>query len=221
MAKVKILIVDDDHTTSSIMELLVKNAGYKVVGIASSAKEAIDAARDLEPDLVLMDIMLGDGADGIDSALVISKHMNIAIVFVTAYSDQRTLRRVRNVKPKGFINKPLRELDIKTTIELAINTKAKNIIYQDIENLSAQEALQNIYTLTRSESKVVVSLMQFPDLDTTASILDRSISTIRTHLKRIYKKTNTHSKAELIHELRTGPMASWLANKNITIKDAL
>ena len=112
-----LLIVDDDRTTASVMQLHLDNFGYHIAGIASSAKEAINIARDLKPDLVLMDIKLGEGADGIDAALAISKHMNIPIVFVTAHSDNKTLRRAKIVNPAGFINKPLRESDLKTTID--------------------------------------------------------------------------------------------------------
>ena len=77
------------------MRLHLNSFGYSVARRASSAKEAIAIARDVEPDLVLMDIRLGEGADGIDAALVIGKHMDVPIVFVTAHSDSETLRRQR------------------------------------------------------------------------------------------------------------------------------
>ena len=124
MTKAKILIVDDNRTTASVMKLYLKQFGYNVVGIATNGRESIEKANNLTPDLVLMDIKLGEGMDGIDAAEVISKHLNILIVFVTAHANDNILSRAKLSEPAGFINKPLREKNLKTTIELAL-TKVK------------------------------------------------------------------------------------------------
>ncbi|MEE8233426.1 MAG: response regulator transcription factor [Gammaproteobacteria bacterium] len=216
MSKESILIVDDDRTTASIMQLHLDNFGYHVAGIAYSAKEAIVLARDMEPDLVLMDIRLGEGADGIDAALAISKHMNIPIVFVTAYSDSKTLRRAKIVNPAGFINKPLRESDLKTTIEFAINSKLK-IVNKSLKGASIGKILEETYKLTPAEVRVLTMLMEYPELKSTANALNICISTVRTHLKHIYRKTNTNSKLMLLREIASGPAAK-LINKQLNEK---
>lgn len=216
MSKENILIVDDDRTTASIMQLHLNNFGYNVTGIASSAKEAIHMARDMEPDLVLMDIRLGEGADGIDAALAISKHMNIPIVFVTAYSDSKTLRRAKIVNPAGFINKPLRESDLKTTIEFAINSKQK-MVNKNLKGASIGKVLGETYKLTPAEIRVMTMLMEYPELKSTANALNICVSTVRTHLKHIYRKTNTNSKVMLLREIASGPVAK-LINKQLNGK---
>ena len=212
MHKENILIVDDDRTTASIMQLHLRNFGYHVAGIASSAKEAITIARDMEPDLVLMDIRLGEGADGIDAALAISKHMDVPIVFVTAHSDSKTLRRAKIVNPVGFINKPLRESDLKTTIEFAINQNPKTVD-KKLDGTSIENILEKTYKLTPAEAKVVSMLMKYPELNSTANALNLALSTVRTHLKHIYRKTNTNSKLMLLREIATGPVGK-LINKH-------
>lgn len=213
MPKESILIVDDDRTTASIMQLHLNSFGYHVAGIASSAKEAINIARDLEPDLVLMDIRLGEGADGIDAAMAISKYMDVPIVFVTAHSDKDTLRRAKIVNPVGFINKPLRESDLKTTIEFAINqppkTTNKNLNGTSIENI-----LVETYKLTPAEARVVNMLIKYPELNSTANALNLALSTVRTHLKHIYRKTNTNSKLMLLREIATGPAAKLISKQS-------
>ncbi|MFB3089774.1 MAG: response regulator [Gammaproteobacteria bacterium] len=213
MSKESILIVDDDRTTASVMQLHLDNFGYHVAGIASSAKEAINIARDLKPDLVLMDIRLGEGADGIDAALAISKHMNIPIVFVTAHSDSKTLRRAKIVNPAGFINKPLRESDLKTTIEFALNQHPK-IVEKSLEGASIGIILEKTYKLTPAEARVVNMLLKYPELNSTANALNICLSTVRTHLKHIYRKTNTNSKLMLLREIASGPAAK-LINKQL------
>lgn len=209
MSKENILIVDDDRTTASVIQLHLNNLGYHVTGIATSAKEAIHAARNMKPDLVLMDIRLGKGADGIDAALAINKHMNIPIVFVTEHSDNKTLRRAKIVNPAGFINKPLRESDLKTTIEFAINSKRK-IVNKNLKGISIGKFLEETYRLTPAEVRVVKMLLEYPELKSTANALNICLSTVRTHLKHIYRKTNTNSKLMLLREIATGPAAELI-----------
>ena len=217
MHKESILIVDDDRTTASIMQLHLNHFGYHVAGIASSAKEAINIARDLEPDLVLMDIRLGEGADGIDAAMAISKHMDVPIVFVTAHSDKDTLRRAKIVNPVGFINKPLRESDLKTTIEFAITQKPKRTD-KNLKDISIERVLEKTYKLTPAEIRIVIKLIKYPELKSTANALNICLSTVRTHLKHIYRKTNTNSKLMLLREIATGPAAN-LINKQSSEKN--
>ncbi len=209
MHKESILIVDDDRTTASIMQLHLNSFGYHVAGIASSAKEAISIARDMEPDLVLMDIRLGEGADGIDAAMAISKYMDVPIVFVTAHSDSKTLRRAKIVNPVGYINKPLRESDLKTTIEFAISQKPKKTD-NNLKDTSIERMLKKTYKLTPAEIRIVIKLIKYPELKSTANALNICLSTVRTHLKHIYRKTNTNSKLMLLREIATGPAAKLI-----------
>ena len=176
-------------------------------------KKQSKIAKDIEPDLVLMDIRLGEGADGIDAATAISKHMDVPIVFVTAHSDSDTLRRAKIVNPVGFINKPLRESDLKTTIEFAINAKPKKI-KTGINDSSLDNILMEAYKLTPAEVRVVKMLMKYPELNSTANALNLAISTVRTHLKHIYRKTNTNSKLMLLREVATGPAGKQISEQS-------
>ncbi len=221
MKKESILIVDDDRAAASIMQLHLNNFGYHFAGIASSAKEAIYIAREMQPDLVLMDIRLGEGADGIDAATVISNHMDVPIVFVTAHSDSNTLRRAKIVNPLGFINKPLRESDLRTTIEFAINAKPK-IVKSDPNDSTIENILEKTYELTPAEIRVTKMLIKYPELSSTANALNIALSTVRTHLKHIYRKTNTNSKLMLLREIAIGPVGKLInkqSNDKADIKD--
>ena len=116
----KILIVDDDRTTSSVIELQLQKMGYLVAAIAKSGTSAIKQCEKLAPDLVLMDINLGKGMDGVEAAGIINKKFAIPVIFVTAHADEHTLERAKQTQPFGYINKPLRETDLRTTISLAL-----------------------------------------------------------------------------------------------------
>ncbi|MDX1519477.1 MAG: response regulator, partial [Gammaproteobacteria bacterium] len=120
MSGEQILVVEDNKTTASLMQLKLENLGYKVPSLARNADEAIQQAGKYHPALVLMDINLGKGADGIEAADIIKKKFKIPIIFVTRYSDDTTLARAKNIHPLGYINKPLRDKDIRSTIEIAM-----------------------------------------------------------------------------------------------------
>ncbi len=121
MAAESILVVDDDRTTCKVLELQVGNLGYNVVGSARTANEALRMMRAHEPDLVLMDINLGRGGDGINTAELIRKEYCVPVIYVTAYADEDTLERAKKTFPSGYVNKPIRPTDLRTALALAIN----------------------------------------------------------------------------------------------------
>ena len=116
----KILVVDDDQTTARIVQLQLLKLGYPGVSIAKSGNEAIAKAQSCNPDLMLMDIKLGKGMDGIETAKLIMNEFHVPVIYLTAYSDKDLLLRAMETKPLGYVNKPLRENDLRTTIALAL-----------------------------------------------------------------------------------------------------
>ncbi len=120
----KILIVDDEIVIAAQLEEHLTFMGYDVVGSASSGEEAIDMARELTPDIILMDIVMQPGGlDGIDAAKVIQTEMDIPVIFLTAFADDTYVERARNVQPFGYILKPFQEREIKACIEIALHKK--------------------------------------------------------------------------------------------------
>ncbi len=201
----RILIVDDDSTTTNVMRLYLENFGFIVPDTACSGAQAIEKAKKLKPDLVLMDIRLGKGLDGIDSAEVIMEKLNIPVIYVTAYSDEETLERAQMTNPYGFINKPLRDIDLKTTVRFALDKSRQNPAKKESPLLA--DVLYQVYNLTPAESRVVSKLLDNPDVALTAKSLHISMSTVRTHLKHIYRKTGTNRQSSLFHKIITGPVA--------------
>ena len=205
MAGESILVVDDDQTTASVMQLYLENFGFVVPDTACTGAEAIEKAKKLKPDLVLMDIRLGKGLDGIDSAEVIMQKLHIPVIYVTAYSDEETLERAQMTNPYGFINKPLRDTDLKTTVRFALDKNKKSPPKKKSPQL--EDVLHQVYDLTPAESRVISKLLDNPDVESTAEALHISVSTVRTHLKHIYRKTDTNRQSALFHKIITGPVA--------------
>jgi DNA-binding NarL/FixJ family response regulator len=102
----RLLIVEDDHLVALEIESALREAGFEVTGIASSADEAIDLARSAAPDLAVMDIRLAGERDGIDAALELFRELGIRCIFATAHHDARTRLRALPARPFGWLRKP-------------------------------------------------------------------------------------------------------------------
>jgi diguanylate cyclase (GGDEF)-like protein/PAS domain S-box-containing protein len=131
----KILIVEDEKIIALDLQRRLERFGYSVVGMASEGEEAIAAAREREPDIILMDIMLAGPMDGIEASKRIRVELDIPVIFLTAYTDEKTLERAKEVEPFGYILKPFKERELYTTIDIALY---KNSIDR---RLRAQERL--------------------------------------------------------------------------------
>lgn len=123
MARLSILIVEDDRDVAYILTHTVNRLGFSVAGAEESGEQAIKEAEKLKPDIVLMDIMLKGQMDGIEAADYIGKQFKIPVIFVTAMTDTKTLERVALSAPYGFIVKPFRDDELRTVIDIALLAK--------------------------------------------------------------------------------------------------
>jgi len=120
MATGKILVVEDEYIVAESLNDLLESLGYTVVGLVASGEDAIQKAAETHPDIVLMDIMLEGKMDGIEAEDHIRTHENIPVIFLTAYSDDKTLQRAKITEPFGYIVKPFKERELHSTIEISL-----------------------------------------------------------------------------------------------------
>lgn len=103
----RILVVEDDWFAATDMQAALRDAGYNVLEVVTSANEAIEAAGDCKPDIILMDVRLVGHRDGVDAALEISQRFDIRCLFVTAYVDPALRSRAETARPLGWLTKPI------------------------------------------------------------------------------------------------------------------
>lgn len=116
----RILVVEDGLIMARDIERRLMTMGYQVGGVATTGEDAVKKAIDCSPDLILMDVHLKGEIDGIQAAAQIRARADIPIVYVTAYSDEATLRRARMTEPFGYVLKPFEERELRTMIEIAL-----------------------------------------------------------------------------------------------------
>jgi CheY-like chemotaxis protein/DNA-binding PadR family transcriptional regulator len=136
----KILVVDDEAIITMQLEERLSAMGYTVAGMAASGEDAIDKARLFRPDLVLMDIVMPGKMNGIEAAKIITVELDIPVVFVTSYADDKIIEQAKSVRPYGYIVKPFNELEIKAAIEVALFRKATEQEEERLRN-AAQEKI--------------------------------------------------------------------------------
>lgn len=120
MNDTRIMIVEDERIVAKDLQFRLQGLGYQVAAMASEGHDAIDKAGATRPNLVLMDIRLENGMDGIAAAEQIRSELDIPVVFLTAYADQATLARAKITEPFGYILKPFEERELQSTIEIAL-----------------------------------------------------------------------------------------------------
>ncbi|MCW8850163.1 MAG: PAS domain S-box protein [Melioribacteraceae bacterium] len=116
----KILIVEDESIVSLEIQGRIEELGYEVAGAVYSGEEAVISARELNPDLILMDINLRGDLDGIEAANQIKSSLNIPIIYMTAYADDETIQRAKISTPYAYIIKPIEVRELHSSIEIAL-----------------------------------------------------------------------------------------------------
>lgn len=117
---IRILVVEDERIIAVDLRDRLQSMGYLVVAIASTGEKAIQKAAEFNPALVLMDIRLKHGMDGIQAAEQIWNQFQIPVIYVTGHSDRGTLERAKVTAPFGYILKPVKESELYIAIESAI-----------------------------------------------------------------------------------------------------
>ncbi|MCG8576251.1 MAG: response regulator [Flavobacteriales bacterium] len=158
MAKTNVLVVEDESIVSKDIQHSLKKLGYNVVGAASTGEKAFELAASELPDIILMDIMLKGDINGIETAERVKKELNIPVIYLTAYADESTLAKAKVTEPFGYIIKPFKEVDLHTSIEMALYKyskekevlKERDLFYSLIENKES-----NDFIFVKSKSRLV------------------------------------------------------------------
>jgi DNA-binding LytR/AlgR family response regulator len=159
MAKTNVLVVEDESIVSKDIQYSLKKLGYNVVGAASTGEKAFELAATKNPDIILMDIMLKGDINGIQTAERVKKELQIPIIYLTAYADEATLAKAKITEPYGYIIKPFKEVDLHTSIEMALYKfskekevlKERDLLYSLMDNKDQKQE----FIFVKSKSRLV------------------------------------------------------------------
>ncbi len=149
MAKIKILIVEDESIVAKDIKNTLKKLDYEVPATVSSGEKALEEIVESKPDIVLMDIMLKGKMTGIECAEIIKEKFHLPVIFLTAYADDNTLTKAKITEPYGYIIKPFKEKELQTTIEMTLYKyekdeevrKERDLYSSIIENKESKDSI--------------------------------------------------------------------------------
>ena len=146
MNKAQILAVEDEPIIARDIQNTLKRLGYEVPTTVPSGEEAVQRVEEINPDLVLMDIMLEGNMDGVEAAGLIRDRFDVPVVYLTSHADEGTLGRVKGTGSYGCILKPFEERELRTTIEIVLR-----------KNKTEREFKQQVATILRSIGDGVIA----------------------------------------------------------------
>lgn len=123
----RLLIVEDERIIALDLRQRLQHLDYEVCGMAARGEDAIRLARDLRPDIVLMDIHLEGAIDGIEAAQAIRSERSVPVVFLTAYAEEETLNRAKDSLPYGYLVKPCDPRELHATLQTALSRHASEV----------------------------------------------------------------------------------------------
>jgi DNA-binding NarL/FixJ family response regulator len=195
-----ILVVEDEPFIAQDIADFLEEAGYQVQDICYDAAAAEKSLEHAQPDLCILDVNLGKGPDGIALAQKINQTWQLPFIFLTSYTDDTTLERAKATMPYGYISKPINFDSLKSTIKIALHnfrnqSEPKALTIENINQVLMSE-------LTPREFELLKDIYEGKTNKQLTALHYISLSTVKTHVQRIYEKFDCHSRSELIAQIR-------------------
>ena len=196
-----ILIVEDEALIATEIATALSKLGYRIAGKVRNGDKALDLLASTRPDLALLDIDIKGSLNGIDLARIIREKYDYPFVFLTAFSDRETVRRLADTMPYGYIVKPFTRGELLTTIELALH---KFSAERD-GGFPALEMLNRRLTrgLTEREYDVLRLLNEGHAYRVIGEQLFISVNTVKYHQKTLFAKLSVNSRLEAIRAIKS------------------
>ncbi len=117
---VKILIVEDEMVIGANLSMQLTKMGFEVCGLLPKGEDVLPFIRNTRPDILLLDIQLKGKLDGIETAQLVQAEFNVPIIYLTSNTDKAHFGRAKTTRPRAFISKPYKNIDLQRAIELTV-----------------------------------------------------------------------------------------------------
>ena len=150
MASLRILLAEDDPLVAVTLTDQLAELGHDVVAVASDGEEAVEMARDVRPEIAILDIKMPN-RDGISAAEEITAELDLPIIMLTAYSERALVLRAAEAGALAYLLKPVAVEELSASISLALaRHKDKEALQSDIHKL--EESLHERETIDKAKS---------------------------------------------------------------------
>jgi len=202
MSQARILVVEDESIIAAAISDDLVDLGYEVIDIVASAEAAISCADASCPDLILMDISLQGRLDGIEAAKQIQLRTDTPVVYLTSYTDEKTLQRSLDTNSFGYMLKPYKVRELRATIETALKKHNRQLVDRqalEVEQQNTQDQIRYLAITAHELTNPLAAIKLSIDL------LDNAIALTSDKKNRYVDRINTavDSMDELINNTMT------------------
>jgi len=131
----KVMIVEDEAVVALHLRQELTKLGYFVAGVATAGEQALKMVEEVFPDVILMDIHIQGEMDGIETAKRIPRYLHIPVIYLTAYSEDSTLKRAGDTYPYGYLIKPFLDRELHASIKMALERSRADEAVRENESL--------------------------------------------------------------------------------------
>ncbi len=177
MSQIRVVVADDEAIIRLDLKTLLEEMGHEVVGEAADGQKALDLARTLRPDVVIMDIRM-PVMDGLDAAKIIADEKIAPVVLLTAYSQKDLIERAKEAGVFAYLVKPFQESDLMPAIEIAL---ARYLEMQELETTvgDLEEKLETRKIVDRAKG-ILMDKYQMSEADAFRRIQQQSMNQRRS-----------------------------------------
>lgn len=198
--KTRVMVVEDEPIAAHYIKTVIEDFGYTVSDPIDNAEEAVRRVLEERPDIILMDITLEGGSDGIEAAEKIHRIADIPIVFLTAHSDRVTMNRAAATQPYGYIFKPVNERDIYINLEIAFHKHAVDRLLRENEQFLLTTLISIGEGIIVTDLNGIITLMNPVAESITGWTQDEAKGRPLYEVFRVYN--------EILEKIRTGNSSS-------------
>jgi DNA-binding NarL/FixJ family response regulator len=203
---VRILLADDHGIVrQGLRSVLSRDPSFEIIGEASNGREAVQLADSLNPNIVIIDIVMPE-LSGIEAtAQIVKRNPTVCVIVLSMHSDETYLLRALNAGAKGYLLKDAAEVDLVRAVHSVSRGKPffspeiTQALLEDYVRFLQQRNLQDSYELLTDREKEVLQLLAHGKSNKeVATALDLSTTTIESHRNSLMKKLNLHNTAEIV-----------------------
>ncbi len=199
MIPLQIIIVEDDAIIAQLIAQYMEEAGHKVLNICHKYLTALEALKSFNPDLVFLDINLGDEYGGLNIGKLIQTTYKYPFIYLTAHSDPDTLEKAKQTEPCGYVLKPFKAADLYTAITIGLfnfkqRKQSSELKIEELNKVALDKVSQREFEIIQDISKGLtnsqISKKQFISLNTT-----------KWHIQNIYSKLDVKNRTSLVKKI--------------------